>query len=91
MLEGGEFASGDCAIIGGYVYRGDAVPALAGKYVFGDYCSGKLRVVPTDEDEPQPETIVDTEVRMSTFGIDSAGELYVADVDNGVIYRIVGD
>ena len=91
VLEGGEFASGDCAIIGGYVYRGEAVPALAGKYVFGDYCSGKLRVVPTDEDEPQPETIVDTEVRMSTFGIDSAGELYVADVDNGVIYRIVGD
>lgn len=91
VLEGGEFASGDCAIIGGYVYRGEAVPALAGKYVFGDYCSGKLRVVPTDEDEPEPEVLVDTEVRMSTFGVDLAGELYVADVDNGVIYRIVGD
>jgi glucose/arabinose dehydrogenase len=91
VLEGGEFASGDCAVIGGYVYRGEAVPALAGKYVFGDYCSGKLRVVPTDADEPEPEIVVDTEVRMSTFGIDSAGELYVADVDNGVIYRIVGD
>ena len=91
VLEGGEFASGDCAIIGGYVYRGEAVPALAGKYVFGDYCSGRLRVVPTDEDEPEPEMLVDTDVRMSTFGVDSAGELYVADVDNGVIYRIVGD
>jgi glucose/arabinose dehydrogenase len=91
VLEGGEFDSGDCAIIGGYVYRGSAVPALQGMYVFGDYCSGRLRVVPTDEDQPEPEIIVDTDVRMSTFGIDSAGELYVADVEKGVIYRITSD
>jgi hypothetical protein len=67
------------------------VPALSGLYVFGDFCSGKLRTVPTDEDEPTPEIVVDTELNMSTFGIDSAGELYVADVVAGVIYRVTGD
>ena len=91
VIEGGEFQSGDCAIIGGYAYRGTEVPALAGKYVFGDYCSGKLRTVPADQDESEPEVVVDTDVRMSTFGVDSSNELYVADVDNGVIYRITGD
>jgi glucose/arabinose dehydrogenase len=90
VIEGGEFQSGDCAVIGGYVYRGAGVSDLQGLYVFGDYCSGKLRTVPIDEELPTPETVVDTEVRMSTFGVDSAGELYVADVDNGVIYRITG-
>jgi glucose/arabinose dehydrogenase len=91
VLEGGEFQSGDCAVIGGYVYRGAAVPALEGLYVFGDYCSGRLRTVPIDEEEPTPEIVVDTDVRMSTFALDSSGELYVADVDNGVIYRITSD
>jgi hypothetical protein len=91
VLEGGEFQSGDCAVIGGYVYRGEAVPALQGLYVFGDYCSGRLRTVPLDEEEPEPDIVVDSEVRMSTFGVDDAGELYVADVDHGVIYRITGD
>jgi glucose/arabinose dehydrogenase len=90
-IEGHEFASGDCAVIGGYVYRGESVPALRDRYVFGDYCSGRLRVIPTDEAQPTPEIVLDTEVRMSTFGQDPDGELYVADVDNGLIYRLIAD
>ena len=35
-----------CSVTGGYVYRGSQVPALAGRYVFGDYCSGKIWSVP---------------------------------------------
>ena len=31
---------GSCAVIGGYVYRGSAIPGLAGAYLFGDFCSG---------------------------------------------------
>ena len=34
--------AGRCAITGGYVYRGRAVPALAGTYVFADYCTGEI-------------------------------------------------
>lgn len=89
VIEGGEFQSGDCAIIGGYVYHGEAVPALRGKYVFGDYCSGRLRTVPTESDRPIPEILLDTDIRMGSFGMDLDGELYVADVDSGVIYRIL--
>lgn len=89
VIEGGEFQSGDCAVIGGYVYRGEEIPALEGLYVFGDYCSGRLRTVPTDQELPTPEIVLDTDVRMGSFGMDADGELYIADVDNGVIYRIV--
>jgi hypothetical protein len=32
----------DCAVTGGYVYRGSAVPGLRGAYVFGDFCSGRI-------------------------------------------------
>lgn len=91
VIQGGEFASGDCAIIGGYVYHGSGVPALAGQYVFGDYCSGRIRAVPTDVERPTPRVMLDSEVRIGTFGIDTAGELYVTDVDNGIVYRLVGD
>ncbi len=31
-----------CAVIGGYVYRGSAIPALRGDYLFADYCSGRV-------------------------------------------------
>ena len=91
VLKGSEFKTPDCAVIGGYVYRGEEVPALQGLYVFGDFCSGALRTVTPGEEEPEPDIVLDSEAHMSTFGIDSAGELYVADVNAGVIYRITSD
>ncbi len=41
--------SKDCAIIGGYVYRGSKIKSLYGKYIFGDWCSGKIRVLDADK------------------------------------------
>ena len=42
--------SGDgCAIVGGYVYRGSAFPALTGAYLYGDTCSGNLWLLPAAE------------------------------------------
>lgn len=89
VLEGSEFASGDCAIIGGFAYRGDEVPAFEDRYVFGDFCSGRLWVIPVGEQAPQPRLLLDTELFMSTFGMDPEGELYVADVRGGTIHRLI--
>jgi glucose/arabinose dehydrogenase len=79
-----------CSVTGGYVYRGAAIPDLAGWYLFSDYCSGLLFGVPSDADGVvAPRVLLDTGHGVSTFGQDADGELYLADINSGAIYRIV--
>ncbi|MCC6381720.1 MAG: PQQ-dependent sugar dehydrogenase, partial [Dehalococcoidia bacterium] len=85
-------AGGNCSVTGGYVYRGQAVPALRGVYVFGDYCTGAIWGVPADAAE-RGEAVQGTRYRtegpgMSSFAEDLAGELYMLSFD-GKIYRAV--
>ena len=40
--------NGGCSVIGGYVYRAAAIPSLAGAYVYGDFCSGKVSALRYD-------------------------------------------
>jgi glucose/arabinose dehydrogenase len=76
-----------CAVTGGYVYRGKAVPSLYGRYVFADFCSGTIWSVPKGGASPMTKTLVmHTTMNISSFGEDAAGELYVVD-HNGGIYR----
>jgi glucose/arabinose dehydrogenase len=82
-------ANGRCAVTGGYVYRGSAIPALVGAYVFGDYCSGEVFAL--DAAAPRPATAyrkILTGLLLSSFGEDWAGELYVCDL-GGRVYQIV--
>jgi len=80
---------GGCTIIGGTVYRGAAQPVLAGGYLFGDYCSGRLWAVPGAADGPVDPVLVGTAAAgLAGFGEDEAGELYAANLD-GTIRRIV--
>ena len=52
---------GDCAIVGGFVYRGTAYPALRGGYIFGDECTGYIRAVDAaGPDQQTPTILVDT-------------------------------
>ncbi|MFQ5472809.1 MAG: PQQ-dependent sugar dehydrogenase, partial [Dehalococcoidia bacterium] len=44
--------SDDCAIVGGYVYRGTEMPELQGWYIFGDFCSGLIRGYDTATSDP---------------------------------------
>ena len=37
-----------CSVTGGYVYRGQAIPALAGTYLFSDYCTGTVWALKRD-------------------------------------------
>jgi glucose/arabinose dehydrogenase len=76
-----------CSVTGGYVYRGAAVPALYGRYVFADYCSGRIWTVPKGAASPIAKSLLmDTSMAISSFGEDQKGELYVVD-HNGAIYR----
>jgi glucose/arabinose dehydrogenase len=80
--------NGACAVIGGYVYRGAAIPALAGYYLFVDLCQGRLRAFQLSNGKPTNlQTLGATVGTPSSFGQDAAGELYVLSLD-GAVYRI---
>jgi|SRR5437868_770034 glucose/arabinose dehydrogenase len=75
------------AIIGGYVYHGSAIPALQGKYVFGDFGSGTVWTL--TESPPGAWTrdkLLSTSHSISSFGQDAAGELYLVDL-GGAIFK----
>jgi glucose/arabinose dehydrogenase len=82
--------SGDCAVIGGYVYRGKAVPALAGTYLFGDECSGTIRAVSADATAGQtPVVVLESHRAISSFGEDEAGEMYLTDLASGDLLQVI--
>ena len=76
-----------CSITGGYVYRGDLISRLHGKYVYGDFCSGKIWAF--DPKTVEQEELIDTRLRISSFAEDPDGEIYALSLDGGV-YRIAG-
>lgn len=77
------------SITGGYVYRGTAVANLAGYYVYGDYVTGRIWALRVDGAEaPLNHMLAESGLRISSFGVDQDGELYVLDL-RGKIYRIV--
>jgi glucose/arabinose dehydrogenase len=82
------FGGGNCAVTGGYVSRRSGA-ALYGKYVVGDYCSGKIWVIPANFEPGTalPAPAADTSHNISSFGRDSAGRLYLVAL-GGSIYRL---
>jgi len=81
-------AQGACSISGGYRYRGTQVPALAGGYLYGDYCTGAISIATANGPGWNVRQLLATTLRISAFGEDLSGELYVMDVAKGVVYRI---
>ncbi len=81
---------------GGYVYLGDAIPALKNKYVFGDYVSGRIWAIdlpPADvveyaEQKIEAVALGKFPLRITTFGRDASGEVYVGNASKGIVYRI---
>jgi glucose/arabinose dehydrogenase len=74
-----------CSITGGYVYRGSAIPEIAGLYFFADYCSGILSSFRFDG-EGASEGLSYADVfgnlgPITSFGLDSANELYLTTQD----------
>ncbi|HEY8114884.1 MAG TPA: PQQ-dependent sugar dehydrogenase [Actinomycetota bacterium] len=85
-----EYANGggSCAVTGGYVYRGELIPALAGAYVFADYCGGRLEAfVPRNGRATQARFLGPRVDALASFGEDARGELYVLSLA-GTVFRI---
>ncbi len=79
-----------CSVTGGYVYRGEEFPALEGVYVFGDYCSGKIWGVATQAGkQPRMVELATADVRLSSFGEDERGELYLLDMGRGALFKLI--
>lgn len=80
----------DNCIIGGYVYRGEAIPELQGTYIYSDYGSGKVRALQVEGGElvNGPHEFSNLSVFAGCFGEDAAGEMYVCDYDNDRILRV---
>jgi glucose/arabinose dehydrogenase len=75
------------SVTGGFVYRGTAVPALRGRYVYADFVSGRFWTLSADEPmAADPVLLFDTGLNVSSFGVDRAGELYALAFD-GHLYR----
>lgn len=82
--------NGSCSITGGYVYRGHELPDLTGEYIFGDYCSGQLWTTFFQyTGDWYTAELLDTSARITTFGEDNAGEIYVGDARTHAVYKLV--
>lgn len=80
-----------CSITGGYVYRGERLDGLRGRYVYGDFCRGtiftlKLRDGRATEVRREPVRLPN----LTSFGETADGELYATTID-GQVHRLVPD
>ncbi len=87
-----EYGHGDgsCSVTGGFVYRGTALPEIAGHYFYADYCVGAVKSflyqggVATNKRSWALGSIGS----ITSFGEDSSGEIYLTS-SNGTIYKFV--
>lgn len=76
-----------CSVTGGYMYRGSAIAGLQAAYLFGDYCTGRIWTSWRDSSLTwQTIELMKTNMSISSFGEDEAGEVYVIDYA-GTLYR----
>ena len=78
-------AGGRCSVTGGYVYRGSAIPALTGAYVYGDLCSGEVLAVAQDGGRVVGEAALGNVDSLVSFGEDAEGELYALSLGGEVL------
>jgi glucose/arabinose dehydrogenase len=86
-----DHAAGIC-VVGGFVYHGTAIPNLVGQYLFTDYSSGYIWHIPIDTAATKMVVRADgwaSGVNPASFAEDVDGELYLVDVRDSEIYKIV--
>ena len=92
-----------CSVTGGVTYRGKALPQLAGRYFYADYCTGLLRSFTWTHDPSSPTARGwirdhwdwkptldggDELAQISSFGVDGDGEVYIVRLDPGAIFML---
>ena len=80
-------SGGACSITGGYTYTGTTYPNFQNKYFYADYCDNRIRMV-----DAAGNVIISNSFSgngFATFGEDSNGELYVAGINSGTIFKII--
>jgi hypothetical protein len=82
--------SGANSVIGGYVYRGTAIPGMVGRYIYADWTERKLKTfIYSGESDGEPticdaaDTNVTAPAKVRSFGEDLAGEIYVLTAGSG--------
>jgi glucose/arabinose dehydrogenase len=77
-----------CSVTGGFVYRGEGIPAAQGRYFYGDYCSGIVWSLALREGKAKDIRRHRFRVAaLSSFGEDVAGELYLVSLE-GNVFRL---
>lgn len=85
-----EYARADreCAVIGGVVARDGRIPALMGRYLYGDLCSGKVTALLVEDGRVSATGELGIEVpELTSFGVDGVQRIYVMSLAGGV-YRL---
>lgn len=78
-----------CSITGGYVYRGEQIPSLVGYYIYGDFCSGNIWALAYDgKIVTENRLVAESGLRITSFGQDLNGNLYILDRQGGGIYAL---
>jgi hypothetical protein len=85
-----DHSGGNCAITGGYVYRGSASSGLWGTYLYADYCSGNFWGLQLAEGGTESRLFFQRDRALfSSFGQDENGELYILSIEAGAVFHIV--
>ena len=80
-----------CSVTGGEVYRGNAYPDLHGSYLYGDFCTGTIWGLARNGDAWRNEVLLDSDLRITTFGEGEQGSIHVASSNLGVFLLSDGE
>lgn len=77
------------SISGGYQSTSPAYPGINGRYVYGDYGSGKIWALNYGTVPAVTEMLMDSPYSISSFGKDRDGNIYVCDITGDRIYKLI--
>lgn len=83
-----DHSNDNVSVTGGYVYRAFKNMPLHGLYIFGDFGSGRVFALDSNNPTSSPAQILDSDKLISSFGVDAKGELYLLSYGNGKVYKL---